>query len=209
MSEFSLAGIDPLAIVERLTLEAYRLFGVFPDDESEPSLRVYGDGPKDLAMATFLKLLDPDGAGVAWKESWGRPTQETLFRFLRKTMRNDFIDMKRRKLYRQSTYPEGESADGERTISFDDFAGALESPEGQAMRAQQREQLLDSFSDEPDLRDVLAVQLDPAGYCAHTNQDLAQLLDTSVSEIENRKKRIARRLQRLAHPVREANHVKA
>ena len=209
MSEFSLAGIDPLAIVERLTLEAYRLFGVFPDDESEPSLRVYGDGPKDLAMATFLKLLDPDDAGVAWKESWGRPTQETLFRFLRKTMRNDFIDMKRRKLYRQSTYPEGESADGERTISFDDFAGALESPEGQAMRAQQREQLLDSFSDEPDLRDVLAVQLDPAGYCAHTNQDLAQLLDTSVSEIENRKKRIARRLQRLAHPVREANHVKA
>jgi DNA-directed RNA polymerase specialized sigma24 family protein len=209
VSEFSLAGIDPLEVVERLTLEAYRLFGVFPDDESEPALRVFGDGPKDLAMATFVKFLDPEDRTVKWKESWGRPTQDTLFRFLRKVMRNDFIDRKRSKRYHLTSYPEGESADGQQTMSFDDYAAAIESPEGQAIRAQQREQLLDSFNDEPELRDVLAVQLDPAGYCAHTNQDLAGLLDTSVSDIENRKKRIARRLQQQARSVREANHVKA
>jgi DNA-directed RNA polymerase specialized sigma24 family protein len=76
----------------------------------------------------------------------------------------------------------------------------VESPEGQAIRAQQREQLLAAFEDAPDLRDVLAVQLDPDGYNAYTNQDLATLCDTTVSDIENRKKRIARRLQRLARP---------
>lgn len=209
MSEFSLAGIDPLEVVERLTLEAYRLFGVFPDDESEPTLRVYGDSPKDLAMATFLKLLDPDEPTVTWKEDWERPNQDSLFRFLRKVMQNDFIDMKRRKLYVHSIYPEGESVDGERTMTFDDYAASVESPEGQAIRAQQRDQLLDTFRDEPDLRDVLAAQLDPEGYCAHTNQQLADLLSTTVSEIENRKKRIARRLQQQARLVREDHHVKA
>jgi len=209
VSEFSLAGIDPLEVVERLTLDAYRLFGAFPDEESEPALRVFGDGPKDLAMATFVKFLDPEERAVKWKESWGKPTRDTLYRFLRKVMRNDFIDMKRSKRYQRTKYPEGESADGEQTMSFDDYAAVIESPEGQAIRAQQREELLDSFSDEPELRDVLAVQLDPAGYCAHTNQDLAGLLDTSVSDIENRKKRIARRLQQQARPVQEASHVKA
>jgi DNA-directed RNA polymerase specialized sigma24 family protein len=209
VSEFSLAGIDPLAIVGRLTLYAYRLFGVFPDDESEPTLRVYGDSPRDLAVATFVKLLDPDDDSVTWKEAWGRPTPETLLPFLKKVLLNDFIDLKKRKLYRNSIYPEGQSQGENHTMSFDDYAAVVESPEALAIRAEQREQLLRAFVDEPDLRDLLAAQLEPAGYSAYTNQDLAGLLDTTVSDIENRKKRIARRLQRLASVDREAGHGKA
>jgi hypothetical protein len=41
-------------------------------------------------------------------------------------------------------------------------------------------------------------QLDPEGWNAHTNLQLADLLGTSVHEIENRKKRLMRRLAALA-----------
>jgi hypothetical protein len=56
---------------------------------------------------------------------------------------------------------------------------------------------LSRLDDEPELRDLLAVQLDPDGYMARTNQEVAQLLETTVSDIENRKKRLNRRLLRI------------
>ena len=69
--------------------------------------------------------------------------------------------------------------------------------------------LLARFDDAPELKELLEVQLDPDGYCAYTNQDLAVLLAPPgkvltpealreiVSEIENRKKRLDRRLRRI------------
>jgi len=44
---------------------------------------------------------------------------------------------------------------------------------------------------------MLKLQLDDDGYNAFSNQELAQLLDTTVADIENRKKRVKTRLLRI------------
>ena len=92
---------------------------------------------------------------------------------------------------------DGRSPDGESDLSLDDFAAKLESAEGRAIRNEQREFLLGKFADEPELRDILAAQLEPEAYNAYTNKDLATLLGTDVPDIENRKKRLSLRLRKL------------
>ena len=88
-----------------------------------------------------------------------------------------------------------ENGQDEKTL--DDFIEKLESPEVRAIRTEQREQLLSKFNNEPELKELLTVQLDPDGYQAYTNKELAVLFSTSVDEIENRKKRLMNRLLRL------------
>ena len=44
---------------------------------------------------------------------------------------------------------------------------------------------------------MLKLQLDEDGYNAFSNQELAQILDTTVADIENRKKRVKTRLLRI------------
>ncbi len=58
------------------------------------------------------------------------------------------------------------------------------------------ERLIAEFSDDAAAQEILELQLDADGYHynAFTNQELAQLLDTTVADIENRKKRIKNRL---------------
>lgn len=89
------------------------------------------------------------------------------------------------------------AANGEGQLTLDDFIAALESPEAAIIREEQREQLLSQFDNEPELKELLTVQLDPEGYNAYTNKELAALLDTTVDEIENRKKRLMNRLLKL------------
>jgi hypothetical protein len=57
----------------------------------------------------------------------------------------------------------------------------------------------------------MKLQLHPDGYNAFSNLELARLLDTSIKDIENQKKRIKVRLKKLATSgiAREAKHVKA
>jgi DNA-directed RNA polymerase specialized sigma24 family protein len=113
---------------------------------------------------------------------------------------HDFIDMKRKGMYKASIYmpsvaddPEGDAGE----MSLDDFIAGIESPEAKVIRRQQREQLLSKFNDEPELKELLTVQLDPEGFQAFTNKELAGLLSTTVDEVENRKKRLMNRLFKL------------
>jgi hypothetical protein len=85
-------------------------------------------------------------------------------------------------------------SDDDTGITLDDLAKYLDTPEAIAQRRERHEQLIASFGDTPELQDVLRIQLDPDGYAAYTNIDLAALLNTTVSDIENRKKRIHSRL---------------
>lgn len=110
---------------------------------------------------------------------------------------------------------EGEER-GHRTLTLDEFATAAEGPEARAIREQQHARLLARFEDEPELKELLEVQLDPDGYCAYTNQDLAVLLappgealtrealGERVSDVENRKKRLDRRLRKILAEMRAA-----
>jgi len=194
---FSFGEIDPEDLLRRLTLYAYTLFGCFPDPIFEPVIKFHATSPEDLAIATVTRLLDPDDHAVEWKVDYGPMTRDSLLRFLKTVLLHDFIDMKRKGMYKASIYmptvaddPEGDAGE----MCLDDFIAGIESAEAKVIRRQQREQLLSKFSDEPELKEVLTVQLDPEGFQAFTNKELAVLLSTTVDEIENRKKRLMNRL---------------
>ena len=95
MKAFSFGEIDPEDLLRRLTLYAYTLFGCFPDPIFEPVLKFHGASPEDLAIATLLRLLDPDDHSVEWKASYGSMTRHSLLGFLKTVLVHDFIDMKR------------------------------------------------------------------------------------------------------------------
>jgi DNA-directed RNA polymerase specialized sigma24 family protein len=197
---FSFGAIDPEDLLRRLTLYAYTLFGCFPDPIFEPVIKFHAASPEDLAITTLTRLLDPDDHAVEWKADYGPMTRDSLLRFLKTVLLHDFIDMKRKGMYKASIYlptaandPEADSGE----MSLDDFIAKIESPETKVIRRQQREQLLSKFDDEPVLKELLTVQLDPEGFQAFTNKELAVLLSTTVDEIENRKKRLMNRLFKL------------
>jgi DNA-directed RNA polymerase specialized sigma24 family protein len=54
--------------------------------------------------------------------------------------------------------------------------------------------IIEEFADDAKAQQLVRLQLDPQGYNAFTNQELAELLETSVDDIENRKKRVKNRL---------------
>jgi len=197
---FSFGEIDPEDLLRRLTLHAYAVFGCFPDPIFEPVIKFHAASPEDLAIATVTRLLDPDDHAVEWKPDYGPMTRDSLLRFLKTVLLHDFIDMKRKGMYKASIYmptmaddPDGDGSE----MTLDDFIARIESPEAKVIRRQQREQLLSKFDDEPELKELLTVQLDPDGFQAFTNKELAVLLGTTVDEIENRKKRLMNRLFKL------------
>jgi DNA-directed RNA polymerase specialized sigma24 family protein len=192
---FSFAEIDPLELFERLVLRAYGVFGCFPDPHFEPAIDVYCESPEDFAMDTVTKLLDPDDHSVTWNPArGGAPTMEGLLAYLERVMMNDFLDRKRSKRYQlHASLPPIESDDGA-GVTLDELAVYLDTPQAIAIRHERHEHLIASFNDTPELQDILRVQLDPDGYNAYTNIEMAELLTTTVSDIENRKKRIYNRL---------------
>jgi len=204
MADIDLRGVDIDELLKKLTLRARRLYlawvGLTGDESALPGL---GVGPEDLAVGTLVRFLDPDDYTVTWKHSAGTPTTVGVLAYLRRVLNNDFLDLLRSKAHETTViveaHPAGadeadEDAGSRRALSLDGFASEIESPDGQAIRRVNRDRLLARFEGEPDLQDILELQLDPDGYCAYTNQDLALLLGTTVSEMENRKKRLDRRL---------------
>ena len=198
MAELSLDGIDPEELLLRLVHHACALYQCSPD--ADLALRGDGSGPQDLAMTVITRFLDPDDKTVHWGQGRGQPTLRGLLSYLKHVLANDFVDMKRSKRYKTTVFasPLSRDADaGETGISLEDFSAHIESPEGRAIWEAQRTRLLQSFQDEPDLEELLIVQLDPQGYQAFTNQDLSALLDIPISDVVNRKKKLSRRLMRI------------
>lgn len=168
------------------------------------------DDAKPDARCQIIKFLDPRDRTVAWKTEHGKATTDGVLRYLREVLKRDLFDLLRRKAHRTTviidSQPRGaeQQDDPPRSKSLDDFATSMEGQDAHVLRQEQHARLLARLEDEPELRDVLAAQLDPDGYQAHTNQDLAGLLGTSVSEIENRKKRLDRRLLRIHAEMQKA-----
>ena len=151
-------------------------------------------------MTVMTRFLDPDDKAVRWGQGRGKPTLRGLVTYLKRVVENDFLDMKRSKRYKTTVFasplPRDANA-GEEGRNLEDFCAHIESPEGRAIWESQRTRLLQSFQDEPDLEELLIVQLDPQGYQAFTNQDLSALLDIPISDVVNRKKKLSRRLMRI------------
>jgi DNA-directed RNA polymerase specialized sigma24 family protein len=197
VSELSFSEIDLLELLDRLVLHAYYLFGCYPAPRFEPVLRALGDSPEDLAMTTLTRFLDPEDHTVEWRGR-DKPTLQSVLNYLKPVLVHDFIDLKRKKLHRKTVdLGRHQEGDEEVEMTFDDFSYSQESPEAQAMKAELNERLLEQFNDEPELKEQLSIQLDPEGYQAYTNIECALLQNIEVSEVENRKKRVMRRLLKI------------
>lgn len=178
----STSDMDAGELLQRLTLYAYGLFGCFPRAAAEPVLRASGKGPEDLAMDVLTRHFDPADTRVHWE-----PSRGPVLSYLKTVLWHDFLDLKRGGLYRSTTD----------TDHLDAMAAPQLRPDVRLERAQQRERVLTQLGDEPDLCALAAQQLDPEGWPGYTNQELAARLAITVSEVENRKKRLLRRLLKI------------
>ena len=199
MAEISLGDVDVEAVLLRLTRHAQGLFGAVRSLGVEPVDVAYagGEGPEDLAMNLLLRFLDPRDDKVRWNEGLGRPTTDGLYAFLRKALDRDFLDLKKSKRYRTTVYVEKEDGDDGPKLTLEQLAVYLETPEGALLKQERKKAIIKEFSDDPNAQEMLKLQLDDGGYNAFSNQELAQLLDTTVADIENRKKRVRTRLLRI------------
>jgi len=161
-----------------------------------------GDSPQDLASAILLKFLDPQDPSVAWRERLGPPTTAGLVIFLRVVLERDFLNLLRSKRYRAALYPDSDEQPVESREFDGDWFDSLPAhsahPEHEAMRQEETAWLLQHFREEPELEAILRLQLERDGYNAFTNLELARMLAVSVTEIENRKRRLKTRLKNLA-----------
>jgi len=197
MPDTSLADVDLEDVLLRLTRYSQVLFGAFRALGFENAETVYpgGEGPEDLAMNLIVRFLDPGDHGVEWKDAQSRPSTNRVFALLKKALERDFLDLKKSKRYTTTAYPVRQSGDEDRSeVTLEELAVYLETPEGVALKKERVRLIIEAFADDPKAREIVSLQLDPDGYNAFTNQELARLLDTSVDDIENRKKRVKNRL---------------
>jgi DNA-directed RNA polymerase specialized sigma24 family protein len=195
VAEPDFTDTEIVELLERLTLHAYTLYGCFPDPRFAPVMPGYGDSPEDLAKEIITKFLDPGDRTVKWPASRGKPARAALLGYLKEAARNDFLDQKKNKRYRTRAEASPIETDDDKGITLDDLAGYLETPEAMAIRSNLQEAMLAAVKDESDLHELLTVLLDPSSYGApNSNQEIAELLGCTVSDVENRKKKLVRRL---------------
>lgn len=211
MKEHSFAGVDDFAeVLNRLVMHAKNLNAGLVCAGAWERVLPGGESAEDLAMSVLLKFLDPLDGSVAWSEQKGEPTTHKVVAYLKKVLERDLFDLKKSKRYKTTLYVNSnESGDEDDALTLDQIAVTYYTPEAEAQKHERTTWLLKQFDAEPELKEIVKLLFDPAGYAAFSNQQLAQLLDTSVKEIENRKKRIKLRLTKLAAScnVEGAKHV--
>ena len=195
----------------RLALHAQSLFTAAACLGRSQVVLPGGDSAADLASATLLKLLDPLDTSVTWSPSKGPPTTAGVLAYLREVLRRDFLDLVRSKRATTSVYPDDERADGQNLSesTIDQRVANYGNPEAEHLQSERLVWLVEQFKDDPELLEILRLQLEPAGYNAFSSQELAKRLSITVVEIENRRRRVIRRLRKLAdaHLIEEAEHV--
>ena len=193
----TLSDVDLELVLLRLTRYAQALFsapralGTEPVDVAYPG----GEGPGDLATELLLRLIDPQDTTVKWKEAYGQPTTKGVLALLAKALERDYLDLKKSKRYTTTIYVESAAlGDEETTLTLEQLAVFFETPEGRLLKDERVGRLIEDFSEDPTAQEILTLQLSPDGYNAFTNQELAEVLNTTVSDIENRKKRVKNHL---------------
>jgi hypothetical protein len=196
MADTSLASVDIEEVLLRLTRHSQALFGAFRALGFDSLDVVYpgGDGPEDLAMNLVMKFLDPADHGVEWRDGQTRPSTERVYALLKKALERDFLDLKKSKRYQTTVYPSQQTGEDQTGLTLEELAVYLETPEGLFLKMERVRLIIEEFADDAKAQELVRLQLDPQGYNAFTNQELAELLETSVDDIENRKKRVKNRL---------------
>jgi len=200
----TLKAKDLQKVHKALMLYAHHLVGVarIADFDRLVTAGECGETAEDLASETLLRFLDPGVKTVKWKAT-EEVTVSGLIGFLKHVLRNDFLDMKKREKFRQQLEPSEEANDDvDDSPGMERFATSTEPADLVAIRHQQRSTVIKYFEQWPELLEILKVQIQPDGTPDFTNIELAHLLETSVSDIENRKKRISRAFVRFAQERR-------
>jgi DNA-directed RNA polymerase specialized sigma24 family protein len=171
-----------------------------------------GDSAADLASATLLKLLDPFNTSVTWSSTKGPPTTVGVLAYLREVLKRDFLDLVRSKRAKTSVYPDKDERTGgedRSESSLDQRTSSFGNPEDEHLRRERLFWLVEQFKDHPELLEIVRLQMEPAGYNAFSNRELAERLNTTVMEVEHRRRRINFRLRKLADArlIGEAQHV--
>jgi DNA-directed RNA polymerase specialized sigma24 family protein len=159
----------------------------------------------------LLKLLDPFNTSVTWSSTKGAPTTAGVVAYLREVLKRDFLDLVRSKRAKTSVYPDDERTGGEdlSESSLDQRTSSFGNPEDEHLRRERLVWLVEQFKDHPELLEIVRLQMEPAGYNAFSSQELAERLNTTVVEVEHRRRRINFRLRKLADArlIGEAQHV--
>jgi DNA-directed RNA polymerase specialized sigma24 family protein len=177
---------------------AYRLYltaGLL----SEQVLRPYGKSPEDYVQEVLTRLWDESDTGVNWNTARGKPTTQGVIAFLKKVLLNDFIDDRRERSQHRRTQ-------GLTPATADDGADALDPPDSRqpsqevlvdkVHRDRLFEQLFESASGDEPLEEYLLLQCGDDGYNGYTPARAAELLNTTVDDIQNRKRKCSRLLER-------------
>jgi DNA-directed RNA polymerase specialized sigma24 family protein len=198
--------VDFEQVLYRLALHAQSLFTAAACLGRRDELVLPGgDSGADLASATLLKLLDPFNTSVTWSSTKGPPTTAGVLAYLREVLKRDFLDLVRSKRAKTSVY-----ADDERTGGQDLSESSLDKrTSSEHLRRERLVWLVEQFKDHPELLEIVRLQMEPAGYNAFSSQELAERLNTTVVEVEHRRRRINFRLRKLADArlIGEAQHV--
>jgi hypothetical protein len=184
VAELHYRGVDWKAVSDGLLAYAKKLFrtaGLL--DQT-----ITGMTPKDFAANAVIGLVDPRDTTIEWDEKRGKPTTEGVAALLREVIRRDFIDAK--KLPRYTTT---RAIEDERKAPFVPAAGA--SPEAVVIdrvdRNRVRDELFTFIGDRDDeVLDYLRLQLPDDGVVGYPPRKAAELLKTTVQDINNRKRRV-------------------
>lgn len=183
------------SVYEALMLHAHGLIGTsaLAGYERVATSGECGETAEDLAGATFLAFINPENRSVKMKSDQNPRTVASVIAYLKKVQYHDFLDEKKRAWRRvpgESLVPPAEGSDTE--VAWEDQVPiASASPEDSALLEVQRQKVLAHFEPFSDLYEIVELMFDP-DFHDYKNADLAILLNTTVSEIENRKKKITR-----------------
>jgi DNA-directed RNA polymerase specialized sigma24 family protein len=173
-------------LLRKLTAYAVVLFAQSGLSGSEVSLRGSGLSPEDLAVATLGKLVSGE---LNYHRSKGR-----LDSYLATTMRHDFLDLLRSKAHSTSVDLESSHKDTVPEHTQDvrlDCSPRQHDPVAIVAEQECRQKVFALVKGDRDLEEMAyaIVELN-----ATNPRDIAELLKTHTTDIQNRKKRMRRRL---------------
>ena len=189
--------------MKRLLAYTYKLFATAGLLQGTV-IRPYGVSPEDLVSEAIKRLLDPNDTTVAWAVRMGRPSNEGVFRYLRKVVGHDFVDHRKAKTQHAKTeglFRERGAATGGDGLVID--PPDPHSPqEDDLVSKVNRERLLtvllERASGDTELEEYLLLQCCDGEYLGFTPEEAGAKLRATATNIQNRKRRCRRLLETLA-----------
>lgn len=194
--ELHYKGVDWKEVVDRLYAYTAKLFRVaaFVDRP------VTGKSPEDFVNDALKRLWDQRDTGVEWDSKRGKPSTDSVFNFLAKVIKRDFIDAKTLPRHTRTEALDDVSSGGEHrarpTRATHGAATARTDIAVDRIDWKRRcDALLAFVADDEEVTAYLRLQLSDDGYHGFSPQRAADLLNTDVDDINNRKKRCQRYLK--------------